>query len=47
MMSWAGHVARMEKTNIHRVLVAKYEGTILCGRPRIGGKIILKWIVQK
>jgi len=33
-MSWAGHVARMEKTNIHRILVAKYEGTILCGRPR-------------
>jgi len=33
-MSWAGHVARMEKTNVHKVLVAKYEGIILCGRPR-------------
>ena len=33
-MSRAGHVARMEKTNIHNVLVAKYEGTMLCGRPR-------------
>jgi hypothetical protein len=33
-MSWAEHVACMEKTNIHRVLVAKYEGMILCAWPR-------------
>jgi len=35
---WAGHVVHMgeEKRNAVRVLVGKYKGKILCGRPRLG-----------
>jgi hypothetical protein len=44
-MRWAGHVALMgEKRNAYRILV---------GKPKekedldVGGKIILKWILEK
>jgi hypothetical protein len=33
-MSWAGHVARMEKRNTYRLLVGKPEGKRPLGRPR-------------
>jgi hypothetical protein len=33
-MRWAGHVARMEKRNSYRLLVAKPEGKMPLGRPR-------------
>jgi hypothetical protein len=33
-MRWAGHVARMEKRNVYRILVGKPEGKRPLGRPR-------------
>jgi hypothetical protein len=33
-MRWAGHVARMGKTNVYRILVGKPEGERPLGRPR-------------
>jgi hypothetical protein len=33
-MMWAGHVARMEKRNVYRLLVGKPEGNRSLGRPR-------------
>jgi transcription termination factor 2 len=33
-MRWAGHVARMEKRNVYRLLVGKPEGKRPLGRPR-------------
>jgi hypothetical protein len=33
-MKWAGHVARMEKRNVYRLLVGKPEGKRPLGRPR-------------
>jgi hypothetical protein len=33
-MRWAGHVARIEKRNVYRLLVGKPEGKRLLGRPR-------------
>jgi hypothetical protein len=33
-MRWAGHVARMEKRNVYRLLVGKTEGKRPLGRPR-------------
>ena len=33
-MRWAGHVARMERRGLYRVLVGKPEGKRLLGRPR-------------
>ena len=45
-MSWAGHVARMgERRGVCRVLVGKPEGNRPLGRPRLDGRIILRWIL--
>jgi hypothetical protein len=33
-MRWAGHVARMRKGNVYRLLVGKVEGKEPLGRPR-------------
>jgi hypothetical protein len=42
-MRWAWHVARMgEKRNAYRILVGKSEGKRPLGRPRLGGRIILR-----
>ena len=45
---WTGHVACMgEGRGVHRVLVGKPEGKRPVGRPRLDGRIILKWIFRK
>jgi hypothetical protein len=46
-MRWAGHVARMGggKRNAYRLLVGKPEGKRPLGRPKVGGWIILEWIL--
>jgi hypothetical protein len=42
---WAEHVARMgERRDAYRAVVGKPEGRRPLGRPRILGRIILKWI---
>jgi hypothetical protein len=47
-MRWAGHVPNMgEKRNAYRILVGKLEGERPLGRPRVGVRIILKWILEK
>jgi hypothetical protein len=47
-MRWAGHVARMkEKRNAYRVLVGKLEGKKPPEDLNGGGKIILRWILEK
>jgi hypothetical protein len=47
-MRWAGHVARMgEKRNACRILVEKPKGKRPLGRPKVGGKIILRWILKR
>jgi len=47
-MRWAGHVARMgEGRVVHRVLVGKPEGKRTLGRPRLDGRIMLRWIFGK
>jgi hypothetical protein len=47
-MRWAGHVARMgEKRNTYRSLVRKQEGKRPLRRLRLGGRIILGWILEK
>jgi hypothetical protein len=33
-MGWAGHIAQMEKKNVHRLLVGKPEGRRLLRKPR-------------
>ena len=45
---WAGHVTRMgEGRGVHRVLVGKPEGKRSLGRPRLNGRIVLRWIFRK
>jgi hypothetical protein len=47
-MRWSKHVARMEaKRNAHRVLVGKPEGERPLRRLDVGGRIILKCILEK
>jgi len=47
-MRWAGHVARTgEDRGVRRVLVGKPEGKRPLGRPRLDGRIILRWIFRK
>jgi hypothetical protein len=36
-----------EKKNEYRILVGKPEGKRQLGRPTLGGRIILKWILEK
>jgi hypothetical protein len=41
-------VARIgEGRGVHRVLVGKPEGSRPLGRPRLDGRIILRWIFRK
>jgi len=45
---WVEYVACVgEKRGIYRVLVGKPEGKRPFGRPRIDGRIILRWIFRK
>jgi hypothetical protein len=45
---WSGHVARIvEKRNECRILMVKPEGKKPRARRRVGGRIILKWIIKK
>jgi hypothetical protein len=47
-MIWAEHVARMgEKRNAYRILVGEPKGKRPLGRLRVGGRIILKWILER
>jgi hypothetical protein len=42
-MRWVGHVARMrEGSGVYRVLVGRPEGKRPLGRPKLGGRIILR-----
>jgi hypothetical protein len=42
------HVLRMgEKRNAYKILVGKPEGKRPLGRPRLGGRIILRWILER
>ena len=36
-----------EGRGVHKVLVGKPEGKRPLGRPRVDGRIILKWILKK
>jgi hypothetical protein len=36
-----------EKMNGYRILVGKPEGKRPLGRPRVGGRIILRWILER
>jgi hypothetical protein len=40
-MRWGGHAARTKKRNPYRILVEKLEDL------SVGGRIILKWILEK
>ena len=45
---WAGHVVRMEEgRGVHRVLVGKPKGKRPVGRPRLDGRLLLRWIFKK
>jgi hypothetical protein len=46
-MRWVGHVARMEGGGVYRVLVGRPEGKRPLGRPRLGGRITLKWTLGR
>jgi hypothetical protein len=47
-MRWAGHVARMgKKRNAYRIFVGKPEGKKPLGRLFVGGRIILRWILER
>jgi hypothetical protein len=47
-MRWAGHVARMgEVRGAYNILVGKPEGRRPLGRPRLDGRITLRWILGK
>jgi hypothetical protein len=47
-LRWAGHVARTgERRGAYRALVGKPEGRRPLGRPRLDGRIILKWIFER
>ena len=44
-LRWAGHVtSTVQFRNAYRVLVGKPESKRPLGRPRLDGRIILKWI---
>jgi hypothetical protein len=44
---WAEHVADMgEKRNVYRILVGRPGGKRPLARHTVGGRIILKWIIE-
>jgi hypothetical protein len=44
-MKWAVHVAHMgERRDTHRAVMGKSERNRPLGRPRVRGRIILRWI---
>jgi hypothetical protein len=45
-MRWAGHVARMGRS-AYTVSVGKPEGKRLLGRPKVGERKILNWILER
>jgi hypothetical protein len=47
-MRWAGRVARMgEGRGVYRILVGRPEGNRPLGRPRLGGRITLRWTLGR
>jgi len=47
-MRWAGHVARMgEGRSVYKVLVGRHEGKRPLGRPRLSGRITLRWTLGR
>jgi len=47
-MRWAGHIALMaEGRVVYRVMVGESEGKRPRGRPRLSGRIIIRWIFWK
>jgi hypothetical protein len=47
-MRWAGHVARMGKNrHAYRILVGNPERKRPLGRPSVGGRIKLRWILVR
>jgi hypothetical protein len=47
-MRWAGHVACMEDgRSVCRVLVGRSEGKRPLGRPGVGGRITLRWTLNR
>jgi hypothetical protein len=45
-MRWAGYEARMmEMRNAYKILIGKHKGKRPLGRPKLDGRIILKWIL--
>jgi hypothetical protein len=40
-------MVKEKKRNAYRLLVGKVEGKTPMGRPRLGGWIILKWILER
>jgi hypothetical protein len=47
-VGWGGYVARMgEGRSVYRVLIERPEGKRLLGRPRVGGRITLRWTLGR
>jgi hypothetical protein len=46
-MKWMGHVARMKKRNAYKILVEKPEERDYWQDQDIGGRTILKWILDR
>jgi hypothetical protein len=47
-MRWAGHVAGMgEGRGVYRVLVGRAEGKRPLGRPRLSGRVTLRWTLRR
>ena len=47
-MRWVGHVAFIgERRGVYRVLVGKSERKRTLGRPRLDGRVLLRWIFKK
>jgi hypothetical protein len=43
---WARHAACLRAKNAYRILMGKSEGNKPLGRLDVGGRIILKWILE-
>jgi hypothetical protein len=47
-MRWIGHVARIgEKRNAYKIFVGKPEGKRPLRTLHVGGRIILRWIIDR